>query len=148
MQIDCGFLGSPDARQQLVDFGASITVSVGLDPSWTRDQQRAPKADKTKIAALIDTGAQESHIDSALASQLGLPVVDKRIVAGVGWMRVDVCLAQVHVEQLRYTIEGHFAVIPLSGHIGYNVVLGRSFLRYCTLSYDGKLGDARLDLNL
>jgi predicted aspartyl protease len=143
MQIKCGYLGSPKARQELVDFGPNTTVSVGLDKSWRRDQQRPPNPDRTRIPALIDTGAQESAIDSALAAELKLPVVDKRIVAGVGRMRVDVCLAQV----LRYTIEGHFAVIPLAAHIGYDVVLGRTFLRHCTLTYDGKLGDADLELN-
>jgi predicted aspartyl protease len=148
MQIDCGFLGAPDARQQLVDEGPSTTVSVGLDPSWTRDLQRAPIAAKSRILALIDTGAQESAIDSTLAMELGLPVVNKRVVAGVGKMRVDVGLAQVHVEGLRYTIEGHFALIPLAKHIGYTVVLGRTFLRYCILIYDGKLGDVKLELNL
>jgi hypothetical protein len=148
MPIDCGFLGSPQARQQLVDFGPNTTVSVGLDEHWTRDQQRAPTPQKARVPALIDTGAQESAIDSQLAAQLKLPIVDKRIVAGVGRMRVDVCLAQVHLEALRYTLEGHFAVIPLAAHVGYDVVLGRSFLRYCSFSYDGKLGDARVDLNL
>lgn len=63
-------------------------------------------------------------------------------------MVVDVCLAQVHVERLQYTIEGQFSAIPLAEHIGYNVVLGRSFLRACTLIYDGKLGDVTLELNL
>ena len=119
-----------------------------MDVRWTRDQQRAPSLERTRIRALIDTGAQESHIDSELAAELKLPVVNKRIVAGVGRMRVDVCLAQVYVEGLRYTIEGQFAVIPLAAHIGYYVVLGRTFLRHCTLVYDGKLGDADLDLNL
>lgn len=148
MPIDCGFLGSPHARQELVDLGPSTTVSIGLDPTWTKVHQRAPKPDRTRVPALIDTGAQESAIDTKLAAELGLPVVDKRIVAGVGRMRVDVCLAQVHIEALRYTVEGHFAMIPLAAHISYNVVLGRTFLRYCTLIYDGKLGDVKLDLNL
>jgi predicted aspartyl protease len=148
MRINCGFLGAPRARQELVDFRPHTTVSVGLDPGWTKELHRAPKPDKTKVPALIDTGAQESHLDSALAAQLKLPVVDKRIVAGVCRMLVDVCRAQVHVESLRYTIEGQFTVIPLAAHIGYHVILGRTFLRHCTLVYDGKLGDATLELNL
>src|SRR6266699_1980685 len=104
MPTKCGYLGSPQARQELVDRGPNTTVSVGLDVSWTRDQRRAPNLERTRIRALVDTGAQESHIDSVLAAELKLPVVDKRIVAGVGSMRVDVCLAQVYVEALRYTI--------------------------------------------
>src|SRR5262245_58071652 len=112
MPIECGYLGAPQARQQLVDLGPHTTVSVGLDPDWRRPAA-STQATEEPIPALIDTGAQESAIDKDLAVELGLPVVDKRIVAGVGRMQVDVCLAQVHVEGLRYTIEGQFALIPL-----------------------------------
>lgn len=148
MPISCGFLGSPHARQELVDLGPSTTVSVGLDPTWTKDQRRAPTPDRPRIPALIDTGALESCIDTALASALALPIVDKRPVAGaVGNIRANVCLAQVHVEALHYTIEGQFALLPLAQHIGYNVVLGRTFLRHCMLIYNGKIGEVTLEVN-
>jgi hypothetical protein len=52
--------------------------------------------------ALVDTGATESCIDSMLATQLGLPVADKRMVAGIhGSQEVSFHLAQIHIPYWR-----------------------------------------------
>lgn len=149
MPINCGFVDAPQARALLAYYGPTTLVNVGLDPTWAKDQPRAPKPDRTRIPALIDTGAQETCIDSALAVELGLPVINKRAVCGVGQMEVDVYLAQIHIERLRYTITGGFAGIPLIANgVREPVCLGRSFLRDCVLTYDGKTGDVNLDVNL
>src|SRR2546423_1731868 len=137
MPANCGFDGAPQARILLAYHGPTTLVSVGLDPTWTKEQRRQPKPDRSGIPALIDTGAQESCIDSGLATELSLPIVDKRAVCGVGQMMVNVYSAQVYIERLRYTIHGPFAGIPLIANgVREPVCLGRSFLRDCVLTYD------------
>ena len=65
--------------------------------------------------ALVDTGASESCIDSLLATELGLPVVDRRSVSGThGAHPVNVHLAQVYVPTLDFTIFGTFAGVHLA----------------------------------
>ena len=124
-------------------------MSVGLDPTWTKDQPRQPKSDRPNIPALIDTGAGETCIDSALAIALGLPVVDRREVCGVGKMVVDVFMGQIYVQPLRYTITGKFAGLPLIANgVREAVCLGRSFFRDCKLSYHGKTGAVTIELDL
>jgi len=101
----------------------------------------------TNVVALVDTGAQDSCIDRALATRLKLPAVDRQVVCGVGRLEVDVFMAQIHIEKLKYTIYGRFAGVPLeeNGHRQL-VLIGRSFLRDCKLIYDGKSGDVTIQL--
>jgi predicted aspartyl protease len=107
----------------------------------------APRPGISDVEALIDTGAEESCIDNLLAAGLNLPVIDRRVVCGVGSMEVDVYLAQVHVPALKFTIEGRFSGVPLeeNGH-HQRVLLGRTFLRYCELKYDGNSGNVTIRL--
>lgn len=147
MTANCGYADAPQGRRLLEYHGPNIEVHVGLDPTWTVDQPRAPRADRSGLRALIDTGAQESCIDGALALEIGLPVINQRRVGGVGSLLVDVHHAQVHVPRLLYTIHGPFAAIPgLTDRIHYPVVLGRTFLRVCRLIYDGSDGLASIEL--
>jgi hypothetical protein len=149
MAANCGYGDAPAGRKLLEYHGPTIEVAIGLDPTWTDDQPRQPKADRTNLTALIDTGALESCIDSALATALGLPIVNRRTLEGVASIEVDVYRAQVHVGQLRYTIHGAFAAIPdMQRRLRVPVILGRTFLRVCKLTYEGKTGAAGLDLTL
>src|SRR5690242_18496096 len=103
MWINCGYSDTPQGLKLLAYHGPNIKVSIGLEPTWTKGQNRAPRADKTDIEALIDTGAQECCIDSALAKEIGLPEINKRKVGGVGLLLVDVYHCQVHIPMLKYT---------------------------------------------
>jgi len=50
-----------------------------------------------------------------LATQLGLPIADKRSIAGVGGAQVvNMHLAQVHVPTLNFTMYGLFAGVHLA----------------------------------
>jgi hypothetical protein len=145
MAANCGYGDAPQGRKLLYHYGPNVEVHIGLDLTWTSDQRRAPRAERSNLKALIDTGAQDSCIDGALAIEIGLPVIDKRHVGGVGSLIVDVHHAQVHVPRLLYTIHGPFAAIPgLIDRIHYPVVLGRTFLRDCLLTYDGRTGNASI----
>ena len=92
--------------------------------------------------ALVDTGAGVSCIDDQLAVRLGLPAIDKRDIAGIGGRQTaTIYLAQVHVPALTYTIYGAFAGVDLvGGGQVHQALLGRSFLRRFTMTYDGPTG--------
>ena len=94
------------------------------------------------IAALVDTGAEACCIDSAIAARLQLATVDRVQMIGVhGGQLVDTFLAQLHVPMLRLTIQGAFAGVPLeNAGLPFQAVLGRTFLQYVTMTYDGRTG--------
>jgi predicted aspartyl protease len=98
------------------------------------------------IQALVDTGATESCIDNLVGHDLGLPVVDRRPIAGVhGRKPVNIYLAQVHVPSLSFTIYGSFAGVDLAagGQI-HRALIGRTFLRRFTMVYEGETGTVTL----
>jgi len=147
--VDCGFLdvpgGSPGA-ELLIGYGPTLLVDVGFDPNYRHTSGAVPVAGMKAIHALVDTGATECCIDALLAAQLNLPKVDKRAVAGVhGAHEVEIVLAQVHVPALTFTVYGQFAAVDLSGggqpHL---VLIGRTFLRHVTMTYEGITGMVRI----
>lgn len=145
MAANCGYGDAPQGRKLLYYYGPNIEVHVGLDPTWTSVDRRAPRADRSNLKGLIDTGSHDSCIDGGLAIEIGLPVIDQRQVGGVGSLIVDVHNAQVHIPRLLYTCHGPFAAIPgLIDRIHYPVILGRAFLRDCLLTYNGYTGDASI----
>lgn len=146
--IECGFRDEQYGRKLLVVHGARIGVNIGLDPSWTpAERRRPPHPDTTGISALIDTGSIDCCIDSELAMRLGLPIHDKRIVHGATSSElVSVCLAQVHIPRLRYTIYGSFSMVPLRKHKHeQDVLIGRTLLRDFILVYDGSTANVTLE---
>ncbi|HKV43592.1 MAG TPA: retroviral-like aspartic protease family protein [bacterium] len=98
------------------------------------------------VQALVDTGASECCIDSLLATQLNLPVVDRRKVSGAhGAQEVNMHLAQVHVPTLSFTMYGVFAGVHLAaGGQVHRALIGRTFLRHFTMSYEGRTGTVTL----
>jgi hypothetical protein len=72
----------------------------------------------------------------------GLPIVDKRKVAGIGGKSdVDVHLAQVHVPALGFTMYGLFSSVHLAaGGQVHSVLIGRTFLRDFVMTYEGPSG--------
>ena len=146
LSTNCGFLGAPQAHAQLWHHGPSIRVDLGFDPKYRPTDKRLPKWQISGVEALVDTGARESCIDSALATELSLPVFDRRTVSGVnGLLEVDFHMAQIHVPSLRFILRGRFAGVPLvSSGFQHHVVVGRSFLSYFKMEYDGPLGDVKL----
>jgi hypothetical protein len=145
----CGWNSSPQqsGQQQLVVHGPTLFVYIGFDPNYRvglipafANQQQQP------FHALVDTGATLSCIDDAVAKQLGLTVVNRQQIAGVGGRHtVDVYLAQVHVSSLGFTHYGQFAGVHLAaGSQLHHALLGRSFLQDFTMTYDGRTGDVTI----
>lgn len=144
-EVECGFKDIPGGARGtdlLVFYGPTIAVDIGFDANYQPAQGGVPVAGMSGIATLVDTGATESCIDSMLATQLNLPIVDKRMTSGAhGSQEVNVHLAQVHIPALKYTIWGQFAAVHLAaGGQPHKALLGRTFLSSFQLTYDGKTG--------
>src|ERR1035438_6542976 len=143
---DCGFFNVPggaSASVLLCSYGPTMFVNIGFDPTFSGSKPGPPPvAGITKIRALVDTGASECCIDTLLATQLNLPIIDKRTIAGAGGaQQVNVYLAQVYIPSLLWTITGSFAGVHLAaGGQPHQALLGRTFLQYHTLIYSGPAG--------
>ena len=148
-EAKCGFNDSPttSGAELLVTIGPTLFVNVGFDPSFdAADLLRTPAPGLEGVHALIDTGAGECCIDSALVAALHLPIVDRRRVSGVsGAMEVNMHLAQVYVPSLRFTIYGLFSGVHLAaGGQQHAVLIGRTFLRSFVMTYEGNTGTVTL----
>jgi predicted aspartyl protease len=149
-EIQAGFQDAPDGSVKgshlLTLTGPTIPVDIGFDPSYNPAAPTTPAAAAVGVSGLVDTGATESHIDSALAVQLNLPIINRRMIAGSnGAHMVNIHLAQIHVRALNYTIYGEFAAVELAaGGQTHRALLGRTFLRNFTMIYSGATGDVRI----
>jgi len=124
----------------LLQYGPSIQVTVGH--YVPQDTVASAPAPPETTWALIDTGAGESCIDSDLAKRLGLPIIDKMQISGAnGTATHDVYLAHINIFGLEFSQYGRFAGVHLAdGQQPHGVLLGRSFLQYVMLMYDGIRG--------
>ncbi|MFZ1962329.1 MAG: retropepsin-like aspartic protease [Roseiarcus sp.] len=142
--------------------GRPIPVMLGDPPSGSaRDFVGSPPIVLVHVAAddrphngdtytaLIDTGADVTVIDQAVAHRIGAALVGNGISRGFGGMRSG-------VKRTRITITFAAANLvfeePAAGVLDFRVagltfdlVLGRAFLRYCRLTLDGPNGDYRLE---
>ena len=139
---DGGTLG----RDVLVGYGPTIYVQIGFDPSFRQTDSARPGLPEVRLPALVDTGATESCIDSVLATELGLPVVDQWVIAGVqGENKVNVHLAQIYVPELDFTVSGRFPGVHLSdGGQPHSALIGRTFLQNFTMVYEGRTGSVTI----
>jgi predicted aspartyl protease len=143
----CGFNDIPGGASGcdlLVSMGPTLFVDIGFDANYRYViGGPAPIPGMKRLEALVDTGATECCIDSLTAAQLNLPIVDRRRIGGVGGAQeVNIHLAQVHVPLLAFTIFGQFAGVHLqAGGQVHKALLGRTFLKACSMSYDGRTGN-------
>ncbi len=142
----CGFdevSGDAHGSDLLVSFGPTLLVDIGFDPAYVPSQTlTVPLAGLTAVQALVDTGATTSCIDNLLAIELGLPVVDRMPISGVGGQHLaNMYLAQIHVPALNRTLYGAFAGVNLrDGGQPHSALMGRTFLRHYRMVYDGPTG--------
>lgn len=144
--VECGFIDPTGSSgpESLVRLGPTLTVQIGFDPEFAPGTH--PSLPPTEFHALVDTGAIESCIDSTVARSLELPVVDRQTLAGAhGAGEVNVHLAQIHVPALAWTTYGTFAAVHLhAGGQPHSALMGRTFLRFCTMVYQGSTGSVTL----
>ena len=146
LRVTCGSEGANQAPALLIYYGVEVTVNVGLDEHWRRTSTQPPKLPISPLKALVDTGARQCYIDLALAERLSLPLVDRRPGTSViGSTMVDYFLAQIYVPSLRFAISGPFGALPLiASGLKFDALLGRSFLQYVRLEYDGVTGTCEI----
>jgi len=150
-QVECGHRDVPGGASGsvlLTQHGPTILVDIGFDPSFTPGPISVPVSGMTGIRALVDTGATESCIDSLLAAQLNLPIVDRRPTSGAhGIQEVNMHLAQVRIPSLNVTLTGMFAGVHLqAGGQAHWALIGRTFLRFGRMEYNGLTGSVILYL--
>ena len=141
---NCGFgdQTGQSGRDALALYGPTLGVQIGFDPAFRPSGLSNPDLPPENHPALVDTGATESCIDSALALGLKLPIVDSQEVAGVhGADTVNVHLAQIYVPTLNFTVYGRFAGVHLhAGGQPHFALIRRTFLQYFTMTYEGRTG--------
>jgi hypothetical protein len=145
----CGFVdsGSTTGAQLLEFFGPTLIVDIGFDPAWYAGSKTPPNLGAPNLGALVDTGAAINCIDSGLAAQLQLPVVNQRMTAGPhGAKLTNIHMAQVHIPTLDHTILGEFAGADLiAGGQPHHALIGRPFLRNFIMIYEGPTGNVVLE---
>jgi predicted aspartyl protease len=123
-------------------------VNIGFDSTYNPAvvPLRMPVLPPEPLWALVDTGAMESCIDSDLAMQVNLPIVDRRHIAGAhGAKEVNVHLAHIHVPSLAFTLHGLFCAVDLAaGGQRHRALIGRTFLKHFTMIYEGRTGTVTL----
>lgn len=137
--IRAGYEGRP---ARLASDGPSLPVQIGWDWGFPVGGGAHPLLPDTRYSALIDTGASHNIVDQTLAVALGLPPAGRRYIAGVhGAQGVELYLAQIYIPALDFTIYERLAGVSLSASgQPYAALLGRTFLRHFTMTYDGPTG--------
>lgn len=138
-RAECGFADS-DGRllpEQLEQYGPTIYANVSQPVSAVGQ----PVLSKV-VPFLIDTGATQSCIDSQLAKELMLPVIDRIPMCGIsGQHECDVVLCHIQVPSVTHSMSGRFACVELAnGGQPHSALLGRDFLKDVVMIYDGALG--------
>ena len=143
-EASCGYIHDSSGSDKLVSFGPQLIVDLGFDPDYMASLGKAPRPDIRGLVALIDTGATESYIDSALANEYSFPPIDldQAVIPG-GKVSVMVHLAQIHVLALSFVLYGRLGAIDLeSSGLNCQVLLGRTFLQNFEFFYHGPSGNA------
>ena len=141
--VSCGF---PNI-EQLIQYGPTVRVRVGFDPNFRPVSGNLPDLPQEQIAALVDTGATLSCIDTSLIGSLDLPVVGEEDFSGIaGSSKHSMHLAQIRIADLAITLYGRFAAVDLfAGGMPHSVLLGRTFLQYFRMSYEGRTGNVIIE---
>ena len=137
--VNCEFWQNPEL---LAVHGPTLMVEVGFDLHYRRGTNIRPNVPADRLPALVDTGAWDSAIDSTLADELNLPIIQEQEIAGVGGLSiVKVHLAQIFIPDFNVTIFGRLSGIHLAagGQI-HRAIIGRTFLRNYFMTYDGHRG--------
>ena len=149
---NAGFADGGGSRgvDALEHFGPTLQVQIGFDPSYRITDGLTPNLPEQLHSALVDTGASESCIDSALAMSLYLPIIDQQEQAGAnGRFWVTIHAAQIYIPSLNWAISGMFAGVHLSaGGEMHLALIGRTFLRDSTIVYEGQTGQVTISNNI
>lgn len=143
LTVECGFVNQSDT---LVSNGPTIYIQVGIDYEFRFECGVPPQLPSRTYPALIDSGAVDSCIDSTLATDLALPVINTRRISGVhGVESLNVHVAQICIPALGIVNIGEFCGVHLlAGGQPHYALLGRTFLKHVTMLYQGETGSVVL----
>ncbi len=123
--------------------GPSIPVRVGPAPVASVSGGPLSAPPEKVVQALIDTGANASCIDNALANELRLPIIDRVSVSGVaGNNEHNVYLGVVVIPELITYLKGRFIGVDLVSQ--HPIIVGRDFLEKSVMIYNGPTGQITL----
>ena len=144
----CGFIDGPEGegRSLLIQHGPALSVDIGFDPTYKIGDPEPPDLPVKDVFALVDTGVTEGFIDNGLAIGLKLPIIDRRMISGVGGRHEsNVYMAQIYCRALSYVSFARFCGVDLeAGGQSYKAIIGRTFLQEFTLEYNGQTGEVSL----
>ena len=130
--------------------GPFVQVTIGIAQSIAEQllQQGQSLPSPISGVALIDTGASSSCIDSEIARQMMLPVVNVVNVASASHASTqqNVYPIQIEVVGLPISIETPNAIGAALGAQGLIALIGRDVLQHCTLFYNGISGSFTLSI--
>ena len=133
----CGFTGRPG---RLIDTGPELQVE--LTNPWALDEH--PHACK----ALIDTGANHCFVSGRVADDLHLERFDTEEFRGAGGRFASPrYLVHLRIPQLATRASILLARLPDADQLGRSVLLGRDFLQFYRLVYDGPTGGVTLQVS-
>jgi hypothetical protein len=144
----CGFIDGPDGTGQalLIQYGPALAIDIGFDPTYKMGDARPPDLAIKDVYALVDTSTTESCIDNGLAISLKLPLIDRRMISGVGGREeANVYMAQIYCPALSHVIYGRFFGVDLAAAgQSHMATVGRTYLREFTMEYNGQTGEVSL----
>ncbi len=134
---DVGFPAQPD---RLVLTGPTIPVHIGAGRDFVES------SGARQHLALVDTGALDNCIDLDFANAIGLNPSEYVTGAGVGGLyETEMYAAHVYIPALDYVVMGNFmGARLLAGGLPHAILLGRTFLRNFSMTYDGGAGSVTL----
>ena len=137
--------GRRSGPYELAAMGATVPVVVSFCPphlAHLLEIHGLFNFETEEALAIVDTGSTYSCIDIRLAERLRLPEVDQASLAGVeGVYKTVTYAAYIGVPGLKVSKHSDFAGVRLSeGGFQHKVLLGRDFLRYLTMNYEGATG--------
>lgn len=130
------------SRESLLKQGPILEVVIG----YKVEQLDLSNA----FYALIDTGADDPVIAKSFASSLGLPIIREcKVTGATGREEATIYLGQIYVPSLEVGIYQEMIALDLqiAQSRDYQALLGRTFLQYFKMEYDGMTGAVTLRKN-
>ena len=90
--------------------------------------------------ALIDTGADITHIDEALVPAHAIPLRKVMVSGATGSREAESYQIQIQIVGIETALLTEVVPLVQRERWPYRIVLGRSFLSRCRFVYDGPLG--------
>ena len=130
--------------------GPCIQVTIGIAQSIAEQLLLQGQTLPSPISgvALIDTGASSTCIDSDIAQQMQLPVVNVVNVASASHASTQQNVYPVQIEVVGFpiSIETPNAIGASLRAQGLIALIGRDVLQHCTLFYNGITGSFTLSI--